>query len=145
MAEMVVSSLRPGYISGHEAVRRIAAVMVGSGIKLQEDGAGFRLIAKVDGRLMIRRDMAAAFNKLSYLQISDLKECLLKKGQVFASCRVTERIVPESGVEWLEGLLAEKGCMLVIQTLKLEPVLGGKRWLRERERNMRLSWKLQLR
>lgn len=118
-----VSSLRPGYISGHEAVRRIAAVMAGPGIKLQEaDWACCRLISKADGRLVIQQEMAAEFQNIPYLRIREIKSLLLRKDQIIATCSVTEKIVPESGIDRLESLLAEKGCVMAVKPLILEPV-----------------------
>lgn len=122
-SRQTVSSLRPGYISGHEAVRRIAAAMAGPGIKLQEaDWACYRFISKADGRLMIQREMAAELKRIPCLRIHDMKVRLLRKDQIIATCSVTEKIVPESGIDRLESLLAEKGCVMAVKPLKLEPV-----------------------
>lgn len=123
VANSEVSSLRPGYISGCEAVRRIAAAIAGPGIKIQEAGwAGFRFISETDGRLMIQQDMAAEAKKLPFLRIGNMAACLLRKNEIIASCRITQKIVPESAVHRLEGLLTEKGCMMAVKCLKLEPV-----------------------
>lgn len=119
-----VSSLRPGYISGYEAVRRIAAVLSGTGIQKQEAGSGgFWFIAETDGKLFVQQDMLGEVKRLSFLRIgSDINPRLARKYEVVSSCAITQKIVPEAAIRRLEGLVPEKGCIMEIKHLPLEPV-----------------------
>ncbi|ADG83077.1 hypothetical protein TherJR_2234 [Thermincola potens JR] len=120
----VTSSLRPGYISGYEAIRRIAAVMAGSGVKHKEAGwAGFWFIAETDGKLIIANDILHKIKKLPYLKITSIASCFVRKHQILATCCITDRIVPEYDITLIESLLNNNSCLLTVKSLEMQRVI----------------------
>ena len=110
-------ALRPGYISGYEVLTRVAAALAGPGVAWAKTGqAGVWFTAQTDGRLIIQKDMLRQVKKLSYINVSSWNNRgLIRKNEVLGSFRITQKIVPEDGVRYLENLLPCVGCLLTVK------------------------------
>jgi hypothetical protein len=116
--------LRPGFISGYEALARIAVLIAGPGVRWENAGlSGAWFMAETEGQLVIQKEMLQRMKMLPYIKISSVEACgMAGKKEVLASCRVTQKIVPEDGIRLLEGLLSEKGCLLTVKPYTLQLV-----------------------
>lgn len=118
-----VSTLRPGYIPGAEAINRIAIIVAGPGIMMQEVGCtGFCFFSEIDGRLVLQQDMLSELQKLPFLQLNSIARKLLKKNEKVLTCNVLHKFVPEGSINRIESLLSHKGFVLTVKPLSLQSV-----------------------
>ncbi|WP_418792272.1 hypothetical protein [Phosphitispora sp. TUW77] len=120
-------ALRPGYISGYEAIRRIAAVMTGSGTKHEEAGwKEFCFIAETDGKFIIENEVLKEIKKLPYIKLEFTTSCFVRKNEILANCRITDKIVPEYNITQIELLLSNRCCLLTVQPLEIQLISVSK-------------------